>query len=66
VVTSLADAGIGAFRSVRSLSLFTHYRVLHSLQDGTPPWSLLVLVAVAALGVGIALWAIDRRDLRAG
>jgi ABC-2 type transport system permease protein len=66
LVTSLADAGIGAFRSVRSLSLFTHYAVLHSLQRGTPPWSLLVLVAVVAVGVGFALWAIDRRDLRAG
>ena len=66
VVTSLADAGIGAFRSVRSLSLFTHYRVLHSLQHGTPPWSLLVLVAVTVVGVGVAWWAIDQRDLRAG
>jgi ABC-2 type transport system permease protein len=66
LVTSLADAGIGAFRSVRSLSMFTHYDVLHSLNRGVPPWSLLVLVAVSLVGVGVAWWAIDRRDLRAG
>lgn len=66
VITSLADAGIGAFEPVRPLSLFTHYDVVHSLVNGAPPWSLLVLVAVTLVGVGFALWAIDRRDLRAG
>ena len=33
------------------VSLFTHYDVLHSLVHGTPPWSLLVLVAVAELAL---------------
>jgi ABC-2 type transport system permease protein len=65
VVTSLADAGIGFFETLRPGSLFTHYDVLHSLVRGTPPWSLLVLLAVALAGVGLAVWAIDRRDLRA-
>jgi ABC-2 type transport system permease protein len=66
VVTGLADAGIGFFHSIRGASLFTHYDVLHSLQHGTPPWSLLVLLGVALAGLLAALWGIDRRDLRAG
>jgi ABC-type transport system involved in multi-copper enzyme maturation permease subunit len=66
LVTGLADAGIGFFHAIRVASLFTHYDVLHSLQHGTPPWSLLVLVAVTLAGLSAALWGIDRRDLRAG
>jgi hypothetical protein len=66
VVTGLADAGIGFFHAIRGASLFTHYDVLHSLQRGTPPWSLTVLGAVALVGLLTALWGIDRRDLRAG
>jgi ABC-2 type transport system permease protein len=66
VITGLADAGIAFFHAVRAVSLFTHYDVLHSLQHGTPPWSLLVLVGVAVAGLGAAMWGIDRRDLRAG
>ncbi len=66
VVTGLADAGIGFFRTLEPASLFTHYDVLHSLVNGTPPWSLLVLVAVATAGPVLAMWGIDRRDLRAG
>jgi ABC-2 type transport system permease protein len=66
LVTGLADAGIGFFHSIRVASLFTHYDVLHSLQHGTPPWSLLVLLGVAGVGLIAALWGIDRRDLRAG
>ncbi len=66
VVTGLADAGIGFFRSLEPLSLFTHYDVLHSLVNGTPPWSLLVLVTVSVVGPSLAMWGIDRRDLRAG
>ena len=66
VVTGLADAGIGFFHAIRAASLFTHYDVLHSLQHGSPPWSLFVLVGVAVVGLAAALWGIDRRDLRAG
>jgi ABC-2 type transport system permease protein len=66
VITSLADAGIGFFETLKPFSLFTHYDVLHTLVDGTPPWSLLVLVVVSLAGLAVALWGIDRRDLRAG
>jgi hypothetical protein len=66
LITSLADAGIGFFRAIKSISLFTHYGVVHSLVTGRPSWSLLVLVGVALVGPAIALWAVDRRDLRAG
>lgn len=66
IVTGLADAGIGFFETIEPASLFTHYDVLHSLQHGAPPWSLLVLVAVVVVGTGLAAWVIDRRDLRAG
>lgn len=64
LITSLADAGIGVFETLEPLSVFTHYDVLTTLASGTPPWSLLVLVAVAALTTVAARWAIDRRDLR--
>ncbi len=66
VITGLADAGIGFFETLEPVSLFTHYDVLHSLAQGRPPWSALVLVAVTLVSLGLALWAIDRRDLRAG
>lgn len=66
VVTGLGDAGISFFRSAEPASLFTHYDVVHSLRDGSPPWSIFVLVAVAVLGLAVAAWAVDLRDLRAG
>ncbi|MEN9645677.1 MAG: hypothetical protein RL238_2346 [Actinomycetota bacterium] len=66
VITGLADAGIGAFEALEPFSLFTHYDVVHTLVQGRPSWSVLVLVAVTAASLGAALWGIDRRDLRAG
>ena len=66
VITGLADAGIGVFEALEPISLFTHYDVVHTLVHGRPSWSALVLVAVTAATLGGALWAIDRRDLRAG
>jgi ABC-2 type transport system permease protein len=65
LITSLADAGIGVFETLEPLSVFTHYDVLATLADGTPPWSLLVLVAVALLTTLAAEELIDHRDLRA-
>ena len=64
LITSLADAGIGVFETLEPLSVFTHYDVLATLAAGAPPWSFLVLVAVAAITTAAARWAIDRRDLR--
>lgn len=66
VITGLADAGIGAFEALEPVSLFTHYDVVHSLVEGRPPWSALVLLAVTAACLGLASWRIERRDLRAG
>lgn len=66
LITSLAEAGIGFFRALRPVSLFTHYDVAGVLLDGAPSWRLAVLVAIAVVGVVVALWGIDRRDLRAG
>lgn len=66
VITSLADAGIGFFRDIEAVSLFTRYGVVDTLGGATPIGSIVVLLVVACIGVGIAVWAIDRRDLRAG
>jgi ABC-2 type transport system permease protein len=66
LVTSLADAGIDVFRTLRPVSLFTHYDVVRILVVGRPSWHLLVLVAVAAVCPAVAAWAVERRDLRAG
>lgn len=64
LITSLADAGIGVFETLEPLSVFTHYDVLRTLADGTPPWSLLVLVAVAFAATAAAEQLVGRRDLR--
>jgi ABC-2 type transport system permease protein len=66
VITSLADAGIGFFRHIEVVSLFTLYDVVETLAGATPLGSMAVMLAVACIGVGVAVWAIDRRDLRAG
>lgn len=66
VITGLADAGIGFFESLEPASLFTHYDVLHTLVEGTPPVNALVLLAIAAGCPVLASWLIERRDLRAG
>ncbi len=66
VITSMADAGIGFFETIRPISVFSHYDVVQVLLRGRPTWALLVLVAVAAAGLAVAAWGIDRRDLRAG
>ena len=66
VITSLADAGIGFFRDIEVVSLFTLYDVVETLAGATPLGSMAVMLAVACIGVGVAVWAIDRRDLRAG
>lgn len=66
VITGLADAGIGFFEALEPVSLFTHYDVVHSLVESSPPWSALVLVAVTVSCLGSASWLIGRRDLRAG
>jgi ABC-2 type transport system permease protein len=65
LITSLAEAGIGFFRLLRPVSLFTHYDVAHVLVSGAPSWRLGVLLCVAVAGVLLAVWGIDRRDLRA-
>jgi ABC-2 type transport system permease protein len=64
LITSLAEAGIGFFRSVRVISLFTHYDVARVLVSGAPSWRLGVLLGVMLVGVGVGWWSIDRRDLR--
>ena len=66
VITSLADAGIGFFRHIEVVSLFTRYAVVETLAGATPFGSMAVMLAVACIGVAVAVWAIDRRDLRAG
>ncbi|MEX1105958.1 MAG: ABC transporter permease subunit [Ilumatobacteraceae bacterium] len=66
VVTSLADAGIGFFRSIETVSLFTRYGVVETLAGSTPLGSAVTLLVVAAAAVAVAMWAINRRDLRAG
>lgn len=66
VITSLADAGIGFFEWLEPVSLFSHYDVVHTLLNGRPPWSMLILLAVAAVCAVASMWAIERRDLRAG
>jgi ABC-2 type transport system permease protein len=70
VITSLADAGIGFFRHIEVVSLFTLYDVVETLAGVTPLGSMAVMLAVmlvvAGVGVAVAVWAIDRRDLRAG
>jgi ABC-2 type transport system permease protein len=65
LITSLADAGITVFETLEPLSVFTHYDVLTTLATGTPPWTLLVLVAIAAGATAAGAWVIDHRDLRA-
>jgi ABC-2 type transport system permease protein len=65
LITSLADAGIGVFETLEPLSVFTHYDVLATLARGTPAWSVLLLVAVAAIATVAATWLVDHRDLRA-
>ncbi|MEI8240546.1 MAG: ABC transporter permease subunit, partial [Actinomycetota bacterium] len=64
LVTSLAEAGIGFFQALRPISVFTHYDVARVLVSGAPSWRLLVLMGIAAFGTGVAVWGIDRRDLR--
>ena len=64
LITSLGDAGIEVFRTLRPLSVFSHYDVLEALQTGRPSWSLLVLVVVAVVSLAVAVVALDRRDLR--
>ena len=54
------------FTTLKPLSLFTHYEVVHALVRGRPTWGLLVLLVVAGAAFAAAVWAIDRRDLRAG
>lgn len=66
VITSLADAGIGFFRDIEAVSLFTRYDVVQTLAGATPLGSMAVMLAVAGVGVAVAAWSIDRRDLRAG
>ncbi|MEY4229266.1 MAG: hypothetical protein RLZZ362_115 [Actinomycetota bacterium] len=70
VITSLADAGIGFFRHIEVVSLFTLYDVVETLAGVTPLGSMAVMLAVmlvvAGVGVAVAVWAIGRRDLRAG
>jgi putative exporter of polyketide antibiotics len=64
LITSLGDANISVFRTLRPLSIFTHYDVQDTLRDGRPSWSLLVLAGIAAVSVVVALVGLDRRDLR--
>lgn len=64
LITSLGDANISVFKTLRPLSIFTHYDVQDILRDGRPSWSLLVLAGVAAVSVIVALVGLDRRDLR--
>jgi ABC-2 type transport system permease protein len=66
LITSLAEAGIGFFRALRPVSLFTHYDVAEVLFQGAPSWRLGVLLTIAVVGMVVALGGIDRRDLRAG
>ncbi len=64
VVTSLADAGIGFFDTIRPMSLFTHYDAAKQLQSGRPTTGILVLAAVAAVGTLVAIVGFNRRDVR--
>lgn len=64
IISSLAEAGIGFFRAIRFLSVFSLYNVVDVLRTGVPRWSLLGLAGVAAGFTMLALLAVGRRDLR--
>lgn len=44
-------------------SLFRQYNESSSLLGAVEPWRLLILAAVALIGVGIAVWGFERRDV---
>lgn len=64
IITSLAEAGIDFFRTIRFLSVFSLYNVVDVLRTGSPRWSLLGLGAVAFGFSALALLGVSRRDLR--
>ena len=64
LITSLADAGIGFFRAIRFLSVFSLYNVIDVLHTGRPRWSLVGLVIVALAFTCVGTIATRMRDLR--
>lgn len=66
LITSLADAGLQFFRSIRFLSVFSLYNVIDVLKEGRPRWSLLGLFLVASTFTLLGVVFTSRRDLRAG
>lgn len=66
LITSLADAGLGFFRAIRFLSVFSLYNVIDVLKEGRPRWSLGGLMLVAFAFTTLGAFFTSRRDLRAG
>ena len=64
LITSLADAGIGFFRDIRFLSVFSLYNVIDVLNEGRPRWSLLGLMVVAFCFTSAGVYGTVRRDLK--
>jgi ABC-2 type transport system permease protein len=64
LVTSLATAGISFFTHLTPYSVFTLTDVVPTLQRGTPAIGLVWLVALTAIGAGVAVWGFNRRDIR--
>ncbi len=54
---------VDAIRSLRTLSPFYYYMENDPLKNGLDPVHVLVLVLIAAGGLGLALFAFERRDL---
>lgn len=56
---------VDAVRSLRLISPFYYYIGGDPLRTGLDPANVIVLVGIAAVGLAIALFAFDRRDLAA-
>jgi beta-exotoxin I transport system permease protein len=68
VITYLLDVlapSVDAVRSLQKISPFYFYIGNDPLRNGLDPLHALVLVAISAVGLALALFAFDRRDLSA-